>query len=99
MFAYLRRHWLARVFSTVRRPTIRTPRRCRLLLESLEERTVPALFFVNALTDSGSGSGNSGDLRLRHHPGQQCRRQQHHRVHTRPDRHDLARLEPADYQQ
>src|SRR3954467_11246853 len=40
----------------------------RLVLDKLEERTVPALFTVNVLTDSGpaatgSGSGSLGDLR------------------------------------
>ncbi|MBX7104674.1 MAG: right-handed parallel beta-helix repeat-containing protein [Gemmataceae bacterium] len=38
-------------------------KRSRLRLTSLEGRAVPATLVVNALTDSGSGSGLSGDLR------------------------------------
>jgi hypothetical protein len=35
----------------------------RLLLQPLEERAVPTVYTVNALTDSGTGSGTTGDLR------------------------------------
>jgi hypothetical protein len=35
----------------------------RFALQGLEDRTLPAAFVVNALTDTGTGSGNSGDLR------------------------------------
>jgi parallel beta-helix repeat protein len=38
-------------------------RRARLRLRSLEERAVPATYTVNALTDTGTGSGTTGDLR------------------------------------
>lgn len=34
-----------------------------LSLLSLEDRSTPATFTVNAITDTGAGSGNSGDLR------------------------------------
>jgi hypothetical protein len=37
--------------------------KARLLLSPLEDRAVPATFTVNALTDTGTGSGTSGDLR------------------------------------
>ena len=37
--------------------------KARLLLQPLEDRTAPANFTVNALTDTGAGSGTSGDLR------------------------------------
>src|SRR4051794_6678231 len=35
----------------------------RLRLWHLEDRAVPAAFTVNALTDTGAGSGSAGDLR------------------------------------
>ena len=35
----------------------------RLLLQPLEDRTVPTVFTVNALADTGIGSGTTGDLR------------------------------------
>jgi hypothetical protein len=37
--------------------------RTRLFVSPLEDRTVPATFTVNATSDSGTGSGTSGDLR------------------------------------
>jgi len=37
--------------------------RARLRLQSLEERAVPATYTVISTTDTGTGSGNSGDLR------------------------------------
>jgi hypothetical protein len=46
------------------RPAGRSPRRnVRLKLEWFEDRTVPATFTVNALTDTGISTGTSGDLR------------------------------------
>src|SRR5579859_4895002 len=47
--------------SRVSRRTRRSPR-SRLGIEALEARVVPSTFTVNALTDTGAGSGNSGDL-------------------------------------
>jgi hypothetical protein len=52
-----------------RRPPTASRRRQRPGLEVLEDRTAPALFLVNALTDTnpaggGVGSGNAGDLRF-----------------------------------
>ena len=41
----------------------RARRSRRPLLEVLEQRLVPSVYTVNALTDSGSGSGLAGDLR------------------------------------
>src|SRR5262245_18571028 len=38
--------------------------RTRLRLTSLEERTVPTLYTVNALTDTNTGVGTTGDLRF-----------------------------------
>jgi hypothetical protein len=38
-------------------------RRARLELSCLEDRTAPATFVVNALTDTGTGTGDHGDLR------------------------------------
>jgi hypothetical protein len=37
--------------------------RRRLFLEALEDRRTPAVFTVNALTDTGAGTGLTGDLR------------------------------------
>src|SRR6516162_7122502 len=37
--------------------------RIRLRVEVLEDRTLPSVFSVNSLGDTGSGSGTSGDLR------------------------------------
>ena len=48
------------------RPATRQRRRANpthLILQVLEDRTAPANFTVNALTDTGAGSGTSGDLR------------------------------------
>src|SRR5262245_124577 len=41
-----------------RRAAIRCP-----MLEALEDRLAPANYTVNALTDTGSGNGTTGDLR------------------------------------
>ncbi len=41
----------------------RRPRTFRPSVELLEDRLAPALFTVNALTDFGTGSGTTGDLR------------------------------------
>jgi hypothetical protein len=41
----------------------RRPRPVRLLLEALEDRALPSTYTVNALTDTGAGSGLTGDLR------------------------------------
>ena len=37
--------------------------RRRLMVQALEDRAVPAIFTVNALTDTGAGAGLFGDLR------------------------------------
>ena len=53
------RGWIRRLFF----PASGRVRRCRPWLEPLEERTVPATFFVNSTGDAGSGTGNTGNLR------------------------------------
>jgi hypothetical protein len=45
------------------RTGLRQERRTRLNLELLEDRLAPAIYMVNALTDTGAGTGLSGDLR------------------------------------
>src|SRR6516164_10925062 len=44
---------------------VRTARsaRTRLWVTPLEDRTVPTAYTVNATTDTGTGSGTTGDLR------------------------------------
>lgn len=48
-----------------RRPAkvVMKPRRYRPGLEALEDRTVPATYFVNSLADNNVGIGDTGDLR------------------------------------
>ncbi len=66
MFKHILRSWQSRSFN---RPGQKCrPNTCRPRMEVLEDRIAPALYIVNALTDSASGSGglgtgNSGDLR------------------------------------
>jgi hypothetical protein len=38
-------------------------RRFRASLECLDDRTLPSIYIVNALTDTGAGTNNAGDLR------------------------------------
>src|SRR5262245_63393503 len=45
-----------------RRPARQRPR-ARLAVEVLEDRTLPSTFVVDRLTDTGAGSGLTGDLR------------------------------------
>jgi hypothetical protein len=59
---------LARPSSTPARlkrlgPSIRRPRAVRPLLDMLEDRTLLSTYVVDALTDTGAGSGPTGDLR------------------------------------
>ena len=44
------------------KPRLRKETRPRLRLEYLEDRLAPAAYVVNALTDTGTGSGLNGDL-------------------------------------
>ena len=65
MFKRILRNWLTR---SIRWPLQNCPpsvfhiQRYRPGLEFLEDRVTPTQFYVTALTDSGTGSGNSGDL-------------------------------------
>jgi hypothetical protein len=67
MFTNLWTRWLSRSSPASamrrRRPAAVTRRRFRPALERMEDRIAPALYIVNALTDSGAGSGITGDLR------------------------------------
>src|SRR6266851_2227058 len=60
MTRYVRRSQLNR---TPRRTDKRKARQQRLFLEPLEDRLAPAVYTVNALTDTGAGTGLTGDLR------------------------------------
>ncbi len=54
--------WLARSSGTPSSRIHPAPR-VRPLLEILEDRTLLSTYTVNALTDTGAGSGSTGDLR------------------------------------
>jgi hypothetical protein len=54
---FLRRRAIGRAHPVRRQP------RTLLRLERLEDRTVPAIFIVNTLTDTAAGTGNAGSLR------------------------------------
>src|SRR5262245_40034063 len=62
MNAYIRRilTQCVKAVPTVRR---RPARRTMLRIDSLEDRTTPVTLTVNAITDTGAGSGTTGDLR------------------------------------
>ncbi len=48
----------------LRAPSVsRRPRIIRPLLETLEDRSLPSVYTVNVLTDTGAGTGLTGDLR------------------------------------
>src|SRR5262245_28487786 len=60
------RRMFPRVFDRPRRaPAVRRAAdlRVRLLLQPLEGRVVPTAYTVNATTDTGTGTGTTGDLR------------------------------------
>ncbi len=52
-------------------------------LDILEERELLSAFTVTNPGDTGAGSGYSGDLALRHHPGRHHRGPPHDRLHRR----------------
>ncbi len=56
------RHWLKRFDRRSSPAAVRARPPVTLKLEVLEDRTAPAVFTVTSATDSGTGTGNSGDL-------------------------------------
>jgi len=52
-----------RLVAGFHRPRTVRQLRTRLWLAPLEDRAVPAVYTVNALTDTGAGAGTAGDLR------------------------------------